>query len=730
MAGNKRAYSGAMKKGSTAAWDRQWAAAIREYRRALVEFPQDPAAHASLALALKESGQLQDAVAEYRLARDLNPRDPAPLGQLAGLEDTLGHREEATSDYLALADIYCGQKQTEKAIEAWRQAVALSPDRADIREKIFAAFKDAGNDRAAAQELVALAQLQRKAGDLVRAHILLQQAVSFDPTNSQAKVILADLVGRPSSRESDARDNPVEKARRSSLSKLAQNVFEEGPRWKRSAPLLSRAPQVDWEGLLAGAIDAQTHGRTDEAIEKYEQIVQAGRGGPEIQFNLALLYKDTIQYEQAIKLLSQTVNEPQFTSASYFAIAECRRAQGNYDQASENFIHAMQSVDVASMDQAQADQVMRIYESLKESYRTRGADADAEKSLQTLSGFLSGKGWEERVRQVRRHLEAVGNSGTSVSYDVLELPDSDKVIESLGLTEEYLREGHLVAATEEAMRAIELAPDYLPAHQKLGEILAQSGRTREAHDKFVACAENAEVRGDISRAMLYCRKALALNPEEDPLRAKLIRLLVSNGQLPEALDEHLDSGLRLERAGQLAQAAETYSEAIRLAERAGAITPAVQEMRQRLADAHLRNRDWQNALYKYREILSSSPQDERARFYVVELLMRLGRQPEALQELDGLLGDNRNALNKTRAILAALARDFPDELGLKIRMARADYAAGQREKAIEELDGLGERLLNAGQREAAIQVIREIVALNPPRANDYRKVLDELSATA
>lgn len=731
MAGNKRAYNGAMKKGATAAWDRQWVAAIREYQRALAEFPRDPTAHTALALALKESGRLDEALNEYRVARDLLPRDPAPLTQLAALEERLGQREQAVADNLSLADLYLSLKQTEKAIEAWRQAVALSPDRVDIREKMFSAFKDAGDDRSAAKELVGLAQARRKAGDIARAHILLQQALSFDPTNSQAKAALADLVGRQSSRESDAGDNPVEKARRTSLTRLAQSVFEEGPRWRRNAPPLPQGQQVDGEGLLASAIDAQTHGRSGEAIERYEQIVKSGHASPEIQFNLALLYKDTLRYEDAVALLKQTVNEPPLASASYFAAAECYRAQGKTDLASENFILAMQSVDLESIGRGEADEVIRIYESLAESYRSRGADANADKYLRTLVSFLSGKGWEDKVREVRRHLESVHDAATSVSLaEVFELAESERVIESLALTEEYIQQGHLVAATEEAMRAVELAPEYLPAHQRLAEILVKSGHSRQAREKFETLGESAEVRGEISKASSYYRQALALAPEDPTLRGKLIEALVGHGRLSEALDEILQLGGTWERAGQLQHAIDKYAEGLRLARRAGVNTPAASQLRHRLADAHMKARDWQSALEDFQEIRASEPGDERTQFYVIELEKRLGREQDAEHELDDLLGRNPNSPSKTRAILAALAHTFPKDVGLGLRLARADVSAGRKEKAVEELDALGDRLLNAGDREGAVLVIRQIIALDPPRVQDYRKVLGELGLTA
>ena len=515
MPGNKRTYAGAMKKASTAAWDRQWPAAIREYQRALTEFPRDPTAHAALALALKEYGRIEEALSEYRVTRELVPHDPEPVAQMAALHEKLGQPEEGTNDYLALADMLVGLKQMSKAVEAWKQAANLSPGRADVREKLFSAYKEAGNDRSAAQELTVLAQIHQKEGDNTRAQIMLQQALSLDPSNSQAKGLMTDLIGRPSSRESEARDNPVEKARRSSLSRLAQTVFEEGPRWRRSTPAKPASDQTDVDSLLAGAIDAQTHGRVSEAIDMYGKILRAGHGRADIQFNLALLYKDTLRYDDAITLLHQTSNDPQFASASFFAIGECCRAQGKSDVALENFIQAMKVVDLSTVEHKEADQVIRVYESLADSYRNRGAEANAEKYLQTLVDFLSGRGWEDKVSEVRRHLESVGQSGAPVNFaEVLELPESERVIESLGLTEDYLRQGHLLAATDEALRAVELAPEYLPAHQRLAEILVKAGRTVEAREKFETLAEAAVVREDILRAVSYYHEALALAPED------------------------------------------------------------------------------------------------------------------------------------------------------------------------------------------------------------------------
>ena len=53
---------------------------------------------------------------------------------------------------------------------------------------------------------------------------------------------------------------------------------------------------------------------------------------------------------------------------------------------------------------------------------------------------------------------------------------------------------------------------------------------------------------------------------------------------------------------------------------------------------------------------------------------------------------------------------------------------GQNEKAIAELDGLGDLLLEAGRRDDAIGVIEEIISLSPPNIEAYQKLLKQLNA--
>lgn len=727
MPANKTIYNDAMKKASNAAWDQQWAGAIREYKRALAELPDDAQAHGGLARALEESGKLDEALHEYRLCAKLQPLDPAPLMHSAALFKKLGKPVEAAEAYLQLAEMYGGQKQMSRAVEAWRQAAALDPERAEIREKLVVAFKEAGHSSAAAQELATLARIYQRRGDSSAAIEAVEEALTLDPENTHARAVNAELRGKQVRGARMEEGSPVEQARRSSLSRLAQTVFDDGPRWRRGQPGAASQPTIEVESLIARAIDAQTHGRPTEAIESYEQILKSGVARCEVQFNLALLYQAGHRYEEAIGLLKQIANDPQFALASQMAIGQCYHAQGKADEALDSFIQAMKIVDLSTVQRDQADDVIRLYESLAQGYRAKGAQDHAERFMHSLVEFLNSKGWEDKAREVRRHIESLAESGTPVSLaEVLETQDAGAVIECMRLSAEHLKAGHVMAANDEALQAIAIAPGYLPAQVQLAEVQERAGRLPEARAKYETLAELAAVRGDMPKAIAFCRHALSLAPEDVTRRSKLIDLLVRQGQFAEAIDEFRELGGVLERTGHTQKALDKYAEGLRLAQRMGVSSPGVTALRTQLAEGYLKAKDWKKALALYEELRTAEPTDERARFILVDLYLRLNMRDKGERELDALLSQCGPTTGKARAMLAALARTSPNDAAVNIRLARVYAASGQRDQAIEMLDQLGDRLLNGNQREAAIQVIREIIALNPPQGDEYRKLLSDL----
>ncbi len=724
MAANKTAFNDALKKASNAAWDQRWDMAIKEYRRALTEFPEDASAHGGLALALQETNKFEDALAEYKFLAKLQSDDPVPLARVALLLERMSRKSEAVAAYMQLAEMYQLQKQMNKAVEAWRKASALDPDRAEPHEKLAASFTEAGHDGPAAREWLALAKLAQRGGDFARATQCVERAIMLEPDNTHARFLMNELTGRGATLEAQAGSSPVELARHGALKRLAAMLLEDKTPWRREDS--GGRSGVDVDSLLARALDAQQQGQTREAIDLYEQILAAGMVRPEVQFNLALLYQNSLRHDDAVALLNQTLRAPQFAVASHFALGQSYRSQNKVDEALDHYLAAMKIVDLSSVNRTQADQVIRLYQSLADSYRAKGDDESAKKFSATLLDFLNSKGWQDKVREVRDHIAAQALGGTPLSMqEVFETPETQKVIELIRSSDELIREGKLYSAADLAYQAIELAPNYLPAHVQLAEIAVTAGRVSQALDKFDLLAEAAEVRRDLPKAVSFYKQALKLGPDDVTRRAKLINVLVQSGHLPDALGEFEGVGKGLEANGQIQKAVDKYNEGLMLASRAGVVGETVMNLRRNLGVAYMKLREYPKALTVFQELRASSD-DDHTRYYLVELYLRTDQALLAETELNELLERYADAPQYAQAALTSLAEAFPDELLVQRNLAQHYAALGDAPKAIQLLDELGERLLNAERRDEAIGVIQDIIALKPPQVDDYRKLLLEL----
>ncbi len=727
MPANKTAFQDALKKASNAAWDRRWDTAIKEYRRALTEFPDDSSAHSGLALALQESNKNEEALAEYRVLAKMQPDDPVPLARVAIILEKMNRKSDAVTAYMQLADMYNAQKQMNKAVEAWRKASTLDPERAEPHEKLAASFTEAGHNGPAAREYLALAKLAQKSGDAARATQCVERALILESDNTQARFLLNELTGRGATLAAQAGASPVELARRSTLAKLAGSLLDEKTPWRRGDPISQSG--VDADSILARAIDAQQKGQTRQAIELYEQLLgrSGGSARPEMQFNLAILYQNTLQHEYAIALLQETAKLPHLAVASHFALGQSYRAQNKVDEALDHYLQAMKIVDLSTVSRAQADQVIRLYQSLSESYQAKGDDESAKKFRATLLDFLNSKGWQDKVREVREHISTEALGGTPLSMqEVFETPEMQRVIELLRLSDELMRAGKLYSAGDLAYQAIELAPNYLPAHVQLAEIAVTAGRIPEALQKYDALAETAEARRDLPKAISFYKQALKLGPDDVARRTKLISVLVQSGQLPQALDEYESVGQGLENAGKLRQAADKYAEGLAMAGRAGVVGGVSDKLRARLSMAYMKLREYDKALALFQEIRQTSPDDENAQYNLIDLYLRKGQTIEAEAELNELLKRYEHSPRDAHALLTSLAREFPEHTLIQRRYAKSLADMGDQAKAVQVLDDLGERLLNANRHSEAVGVIQDIIALKPPQVDDYRKLLLEL----
>jgi tetratricopeptide (TPR) repeat protein len=663
------------------------------------------------------------------------------LTRIAEVHSRLGKRHAAADTYFTIAEIHQRQRAWTEAIKALQNAIQFYPEHLPSHMTMAEIYTQLDRPQRAAREHLNLARLLQRQGQVDKAMEQCRLALDLDPRNAEARALgealrlgvpMEDLDVMPPPAEEGV--SPADMARDKALEELAGIPFEEAPVGPEEGlavieppqPRLSR-PQID--ALIAQAIDFQTRGLIDEAIACYTKVIDAGVDRPAAHFNLGLLYQQRLRFEPAVSELKKAVRHPKYALGGHFALGECYRALGRIDDALEQFVQVLKIVDLGTVQREQADDLIQLYDALADSYAAKG---DREKALEftnSLVEFLSSKGWEDKAREARKRIDSMSDEGMTMSLaEVLAVPSAEKVLSALSLSQEYMKRGALTAATEVCYRAIESAPTYLPLHLRLAEIFAQDGRVEDSVSKYQAVADLYTVREESRQAIGVYKRVLRLMPMEVVIRARLIDLLISFGEIDQALDQYLALADAYFQLAQVDKALEKYAEALRLVPRASDERRWRIRLLHKMADVQVRRAKWREAFPLYRQLIVLDPDDERAWLHLIDLSYKLGGDRKADQEVVAMLNGFRSRGQSERALslLQEAVRLYPQQMALRARLARAYIDAGMREEAVAELDMLGELQLDAGLRDQARATIRFIISLKPDKVEAYEQLLSQL----
>jgi len=142
----------------------------------------------------------------------------------------------------------------------------------------------------------------------------------------------------------------------------------------------------------------------------------------------------------------------------------------------------------------------------------------------------------------------------------------------------------------------------------------------------------------------------------------------------------------------------------------------------------LQRLDWKQALRVYEQIRTLAPDDDSARKNIIELNLRMAQPDKALSELENYINhlESQNKGELAITFLEELVKDHDDQPLLKRTLAAQLHQMGRTSEAVPLLDVLGEILVERGDREGAIDVINQIVLMNPHNVEDYRQLLKQL----
>jgi regulator of sirC expression with transglutaminase-like and TPR domain len=99
-----------------------------------------------------------------------------------------------------------------------------------------------------------------------------------------------------------------------------------------------------------------------------------------------------------------------------------------------------------------------------------------------------------------------------------------------------------------------------------------------------------------------------------------------------------------------------------------------------------------------------------------------------MNELEGYTTylESQNKNDTAIVFVEDMLKEHPNQLLLKRSLATRLQHAGRIEEAISLLDVLGETHMQAGNKQGALEVINQIVMMNPPNVEEYRQLLFQM----
>lgn len=778
MAGRRDIFDKAVNEGNSAAWDQQWEQAVAAYRTALAEFPDSVPVLSNLGLALLAMNRPEEALIVYQHTARLSPGDPVAIEKSAEILEQLGRVGDAALAYLAVAEVHATRRDAVKAIENWSRTAELAPDNLQAHLRLATAYDRTNRPAEAITEYLTVARLMQQQGDGQKALQAAQRAVQLDPRNNEALQAIdmiqhgvalpaprkrggtGPLRKRPfadfakeevaaDSHKAEKKSNPFIAVREAAMTRLASMLFDigdeepeavrqgQGGLFKKAVtdPFRNaRDSKVQIIAHITQAIDLQTKGDVNSAAAFYEKALRAGMEHAALNYTLAAAYFDLERYTDAIKQFQPTTNHLDFAAGAHFGLGLCYGREGEMKNAISHLLDCLRLVDMTTVPPHKADSLSGLYENFQESLsRSNQSEEEMTQIGENLIAFLSGPDWQARVQQTRQRLDSQQEGGVLAPLaEMLYIPGAEHVMETMNSIEKYLAKGWLETAMDEAHRGIELSPNYLPIHLKIGEILVTQNRPEAAIAKYNVIAELYRVRGESLRAGRIYEQMVRLAPMDLDIRTKLIDLLMAQGRTEDAIRQHMDMAVAHQDLADLEKARQTYAEALRLAQSPGVDRALASQVLHHMGDIDVQRLDWRQALRTYEQIKSLDPADEEARTTLIDLNFRLGQGRQAFVEIDDWIKQLIGAGNigGAAAFLERLVNDRPDDIGLRSRLVRLYQQTGRKADAIVQLEAIGDMQIQAGRKADAAQTVQAILALGPTDPAAYQQLLAELQSSA
>ena len=772
--GNQEKYQIALNQGHSAAWDGRWGQAVEFYNAALKEFPENPSALNSLALAHYELGNLDQALELYQRATRFSPEDPLPVEKSAQIYKQRGDLKKAVDFSMKAADLYLNLRDADKAIHNWTRVTGLEPEHVDAHSRLALVYERLGRTAQAINEHISVASLLQDEGKLEEAQATGEHALSLDPNNAdaiQAVELLNNFrsLPKPTPRTGgtsplqmpelsrptisttgqlnlEESPDPVEEAADLAVQQLAGMLFEltsqEEAELQGTGALRSIAKVVA-EGLLSRgydelaiskslsrAIQLQQSGDFNEAVDELKASIQAGLDHPAAHFYSGYLLSQLDRREDAQLSYQRSVKNSDFTLAARLRMAAYLKDQDQLPDAALQYMRALRAADSAIVEEDQREAIRAQYEPLIETLSSDEDETGFETLCTNIEHLLMRPNWRTSVREARQQLPPMPDGETPAPLaDILARRDSSRLVDAMANINRVASAGFPRAAIEESWYTMDFAANYLPLHINQGELMLMQERPQEAIEKFATVARLYSARGESDRATQMYQRIVDVSPLNTAAREHLIGQSTSSGDMEGAIRQTLEMAEVYYRLAQLDEARETYGKALKMVQSTDLESTWTAKILNEMADIDLQRLDWKRALRVYEQLRTLVPNDESTRLKLVQLNLGLGQQSKADTELDNYVAYliSISLDDAVGNFLAEVVEENPDYITGRRRLAEYLQQNGDREAAIKEWNKVGEMLVESGDREGAKIAVRAILSMDPPNAERYRQFLRRIS---
>jgi tetratricopeptide (TPR) repeat protein len=772
MAGSEEIFQKAMSTGHSMAWEQQWDKAATSYRNALEEFPENPKALSSLGLALFELHRYDEALLIFQRNVKAAPNDPIALEKVGQLSEQLGNIQEAVQSYLKAAELYIKSQDTTKAFANWVRVTQLDSEHFKARSYLALVHERLGHFQQAASEYLILASMLQRSGKAEKAAEMIGRALRLGPNNPEARQAKAMLRGGKllpktaqheggtgplhlsqtkqlvAPKVTDSGLDPVAEARKLCLAQLAEVLFNLSEK-ADTKPI----PKSGMQALVRGsgevnikpgdqsvvmlhigqAIEFQTRAQEAEAADELEKALASGFVNPALSFNLGLLQFTAERWDDALRNLQNTVRYADYALGAHLLIAQIQVKTGHLNEAATDYMEALKIADSLVVLPDQADDIRQLYEPLIGALINQTDTAVLEQLCENIKLLLLRPNWRTEVLQAREQLPQSADGVPPMPLaEILTQAQSSELIKTINQVLSLARAGHLRTAMDEAFESFRYAPAYLPLHTLVGDLLIQDGRTQDAIAKYRVVSEAYHIRGESKQSINLLKRIVQVAPMDMAVRNLLIDRLAERGKVDEAISEYINLADIYYHLTDLDMARKTFAIALHLAQQGGADDSWSLKLMRRMVDIDMQRLDWRQALRIFEQIRTLEPGDASTRKSLIDLNIRLSQPAKSIAELENYLVYLQDSGNRNDVIpfMEDLVAEVPKAGILRRVLAEQYHQVGRIPDAVVQLDVLGDLLLQAGDREAALQNLEMIIAMNPPNVGEYTSQLAKLKASA